>query len=119
MAFIQKIVRNEREMIDIAFKYYSIMSILHNLNLPVRQTQLLAFTAIRGTITPLSAREDFISMFGSSLNSIENMKGILHKQGLLIIQGKMYKVNPNICPDFSQEKFIFQIHINKTEESDS
>lgn len=119
MAFIQKIVRNEREMIDIAFKYYSIMSILHNLNLPVRQTQLLAFTAIRGTITPLSAREEFVKMFGSSMNSVENMKGKLFKQGLLVVNGGMYKVNPQILPDFSQDKYLFQININLTDEADS
>lgn len=112
MAFIQKIVREESEVIDIAIKYYSIMSILHNLNLPVRQIQLLAFTAIRGTITPLPAREEFVKMFSSSLASVENMKGKLYKQGLLVVANDMYRVNPVILPDFSQEVFIFQIKIN-------
>lgn len=119
MAFIQKIQRNERELIDIAVKYYSIMSTLNDLNIPARQIQLLAFTAIRGTITPMSAREEFVKMFSSSLNSLENMKGILYKRKLLVIQNRMYKVNPSILPDFTQDKYIFQISINLMNEDNS
>lgn len=117
MAFVQKIVRNERELIDVAFKYYSMMSILHDLNLPVRQLQLLAFTAIRGTITPLPAREEFVKMFSSSLASVENMKGKLFKKELLVVSKDMYKVNPAILPDFTQENYYFQININLISES--
>lgn len=117
MAFVQKIVRREREIIDIAIKYYSVMSILHNLALTVRQIQLLAFTAIRGTITPLSAREDFVKLFSSSLASVENMKGKLYKEGLFILVKDMYKVNPQILPDFSQDNYIFQINIKREDNS--
>lgn len=112
MAFVQKIVRDETELIDIAIKYYSMLSILQELNLPVRQVQLLAFTAIRGTITPLAAREEFVKMFSSSLASIENMKGKLYKQNLLVLSKDMYKVNPLIIPDFTQDVYVFQITIN-------
>ena len=119
MAFIQKIVRNERELIDIAIKYYSIMNILHNLDIPTRQIQLLAFTAVRGTITPQPARDEFVKLFSSSLASIENMKGKLYKKGLLIESNDMYKVNPDILPDFSQENYIFQLYINLLSENDS
>lgn len=111
MAFVQKIIRKELELIDVAIKYYSILSILQNLALTVRQIQLLSFTAIRGTITPLPAREDFVKLFSSSLPSVENMKGKLHKKGLFVLVKDMYKVNPQILPDFSQNDFIFHINI--------
>lgn len=118
---VQKIRREEEVQMDMAIKYYSIISILNGLKLPKREVELLAFTAIRGTITPLPARQDFVEIFDSSLNSIENMKGRLYRKGLMVKSKEMYRVNPIILPDFLQERLVMQIDIsvkkkNKEEE---
>ena len=99
----QKLMREVRTEIDKGIKYYSLLSALNGLNLSERQIQLLAFTAVRGTITPLAARKEFVSMFKSSLNSVENIKGVLVAKGLIVKIGGMHKVLPGIDLDFSKD----------------
>lgn len=97
---VQKLAIHHEKPIDRAIVYYSVISALNNLKLQKREIELLAFTAIRGTITPLPAREEFVKQFGSSLATIENMKSKLVKSHLIIKDGDMYRVNPTIAPKF-------------------
>lgn len=96
-------IRKETELdeFQVALKYYSILSILNSLGLTQRELELLAFTAVRGTITPLPAREEFVQKFHSSLDSLENIKGKLVKKGLMVKVEDMYRVNPHIALDFT------------------
>jgi hypothetical protein len=106
----QKLMKEVKNDIERGIKYYALLSALNNLNLSERQIQLLAFTAVRGTITPLPARKEFVKMFNSSLNSVENIKGILVDKGLIVKKGGMYKVLDTIDLDFSQE-MVLQIKL--------
>lgn len=99
---VQRLEKELNGKLEKAIAYYSILSALNSLKLPKRQIELLAFTAIRGTITPMSARKEFIETFKSSLNTIENMKGKLTEKGLMINDNGMYKLNPQIDLDFSK-----------------
>ena len=103
-----------------AFKYYSLISILHSYNLTKKQIQLLSFTAIRGTITPPQARKDFQAQFKCPEASINNLKSQLTKKGLLIKDNGQHRVWPKIKPDFSLD-IILQTHMNgqNTETSDN
>lgn len=119
MVSVQKIGNDVDGDLNLAVKYYSILSVIYDLELPTRQIELLAFTAVRGTITPLPARQEFVKLFNSSLNTIENMKGKLYKKGLLIKVKDMYKVNPNISPDFSNDSLVLQLSLKKKQEETS
>lgn len=99
---LQKIAKEYNTPLERALIYYDVLLSLNNIKLRNKELQLLAFTAVRGTITPLSAREEFVKTFDSSLNSIENMKGILVKKGLMVKDGEMYKVLPSITLDFTK-----------------
>lgn len=99
---IQKIAREYDGALERAVTYYEILLSLNGIKLRNKELQLLAFTAVRGTITPLSAREEFIRLFNSSLHSIENMKGILVRRGLLVKDEDMYRVLPAIALDFTK-----------------
>lgn len=100
---IQKLPKKEFEKpIDKAINYYSILSAFYQMKLQRREIELLAFTAVRGTITPLPARNEFVAQFKTSLATIENIKGKLIKMGLLIKDGEMYRVNPAIAPQFDK-----------------
>lgn len=103
---IQTLQKNHEIALDKAITYYSVLCTLNNIKLQKRQLELLAFTAIRGTITPQSAREEFAKLFDTSLDTIENLKGQLTKMGLLINDNKMYRVNPEIMLDFSKPIFL-------------
>lgn len=111
---VQKLMKEVKTEIEMGIKYYSILSALNSLDLSERQLQLLAFTAVRGTITPKPAREEFIKMFGSSKNSLENIKGVLVHMGLLVKIGGMHRVLPSIDLDFSKD-MIFQINLKNKE----
>lgn len=112
----QKFRKDVKTKIDKGIKYYSLISALNDLNLSKRQIQLLAFTSVRGTITPLPAREEFVKMFRSSLNSVENIKGKLVLKGLIVKRNGMFKVLPAIDLDFSKE-LTLQIKITGGEEN--
>lgn len=109
---IQKLFRKEESPISLSIRYFSILSMLFGMELTRKEIELLAFVAVRGTITPVSAREEFITLFGSSKNSIENIKGSLSRKNLLIKVDKKYKVHPQFTSmDFSKD-LILQITLN-------
>lgn len=111
---VQEITKMVKTDVEQGMKYYSVLSALNNLELTNRQIQLLAFTAIRGTITPLSARQEFVELFDSSLNSIENIKGKLVRMGLIVKIGEMYKILPSIDLDFKKD-IVLKIQLNRRE----
>jgi len=108
---LQKLQKGYDRKLDKAIAYYQLISTLNNLNLQTREIELLAFTATRGTITPPSARLEFVKLFGSSLASLENIKCRLIKKKLLYKTGEMYRVIPEIAPDFSRS-IVMQINLS-------
>lgn len=107
---VQRLEKRLPSDIHRAVKYYSILSVLNDLELTDKQVELLAFTSIRGTITSPSARKEFVEMFDSSLPSLENIKGKLVRRGWLTkIEGK-YRVNPRVNLDFTKD-IILQINL--------
>lgn len=108
---VQKLAKHYDKKLDTAIAYYSLLSTLQELNLQRREIELLAFTAVRGTITPPAARREFTERFGSSLATIENVKGKLIRKDLLRKTGDMYRVNPAIALDFSRP-IVMQINLS-------
>jgi len=109
---VQKLRKNYGFKIDKAIAYFSIVNSLNSLKLTKKQIELLAYTSIRGTISSLSAKEDFVRTFGSSIDSINNMISKLYKKKLLIKQkdGKI-KVPKSLTLDFDNQEIVLSITI--------
>lgn len=108
---VQKIKKEYESPIEIALKYYSIILKLNNIPIPNRELELLAFIAVRGTISSPSARDEFIKQFQSTPGTINNMISKLSKLGLIVKQNSKYRVRPSINIDFTNKKYIFNITI--------
>ena len=95
-------LHKELGVLDKALVYYQVISILNNLNLSTRDIQVLAFTNKRGTISSITAKNQFISIFGSTISTVNNTVTKLRKLGLMVkVNGKTI-VNPKLSIDFSK-----------------
>lgn len=111
MVSVQKIKKTYTQM-DMAIAYYSVISVLNHFELTTRELQLLAFTAIRGSITNPAAREDFCQTYKTSQATINNIISRLRKLKLFIKEQNKIRVNPAIALDFNNP-VVLQIVLNK------
>jgi hypothetical protein len=105
---VQKLAKGTRDSLHLAQQYYGIISALNNLNLTERELQLVAYTAVKGSISFARVREEFCITYNSSFPTVNNMVSKLKKSFVLIKQGKQIVVNPRIALDFSKP-LILQI----------
>ena len=96
---LKKIVYTD---IELAIKYYSILSAINNLHLTEREIQLISFTAIKGNITYANVREEFCKTYNSTSPSINNIISKLKRIGIFIKENGKVKVNPIITIDFTK-----------------
>lgn len=108
---VQKLKKEYNGSLEVAIQYVTIISAFNSLHLTKREIQLLAFTALKGNISSGGKKDEFISIFGSSIATIGN---IIHKLGkkklLQHIEGKT-KIHPSLQLDFSKD-IILQLHIH-------
>ena len=97
---LKKIIDSEMEL---ATKYYSILSAINNLHLTEREIQLISFTAIKGNITYANVREEFCKTYNSTSPTINNIISKLKKIGVFIKENGKVKVNPVIVIDFKKD----------------
>ena len=97
---LKKVVDSEMEL---AKKYYSILSAINSLNLTEREIQLISFTAIKGNITYANVREEFCKTYNSTSPTINNIISKLKKVGIFIKENGKVKVNPVIVIDFKKD----------------
>ena len=93
---VQRLKKDVSTDMDLAMKYYSILSAINNLNLTEREIQLVSFTAIKGNITYANVREEFCKTYNSTSPSINNIISKLKKVGIFIKENGKVKVNPVI-----------------------
>lgn len=91
---LQKDIRNEFEL---AKTFFGIISVVNNLELTNRDLQVLAYVAIRGTITGTKRKREFIRLFGSSLASISNTVFKLKTKHFLLRKGTKVVLNPQLA----------------------
>ena len=89
--------------IQLAEKYYSILSAVNSLNLTQREIQLIAFTSIKGNITYANVREEFCKLHNTTSPTINNIISKLKKVGIFIKEGGKVKINPMIVIDFKKD----------------
>ena len=85
--------------LELATKWFSIMSILNNFNLRRMEVSILAFTCLRGDISSKKV-DQFCELFNTTPSSVTNCISRLYKKGFLVKQGKT-KVNPQLFMDFN------------------
>jgi hypothetical protein len=113
----QKIRKTYPSPLEVALIYYQMVAIMNGIHLTTRQLQLVAFTAVKGSISAGGAREEFIKMFKSSRATVNNMISDLQKDEMhrLLVKsgGRAGKitVNPRILLDFSKP---LEVQINLT-----
>lgn len=69
--------------LNLAEKYFAIMSVLNNWNLAKREIQLMAFAAVNGGIGSFKRKKEFIKEYNSSIATIGNIISRLSKTPLL------------------------------------
>ena len=99
-------LNKELGALDKAIVYYQIISVVNNLNLSKREIEVMAYTNKRGTISSATAKQQFISIFGSTVSTINNIITKLRKMGLLVKINRKTVVNPKINLDFNKEVTI-------------
>lgn len=107
---VQKIKKEVSSDLDRAIKYYSVLCAVKDIKLSRRQLELLAFIAVKGTISSPAVRREFVNTFNSSLASLENLKGKLVRKGWLVEVDRKYRVSPGLTADFSKD-MILQINL--------
>lgn len=100
---LQKLKKDVYTDIQLAEKYYSLLSAINDLHLTQREIQLISFTAIKGNITYANVREEFCKTYNSTSPSINNIISKLKKLGIFIKENGKVKVNPVICIDFKKD----------------
>jgi len=103
---VQRLKRNVSTDMQLAEKYYSILSAINNLHLTEREIQLIAFTAIKGNITYANVREEFCKTYKSTSPTINNIVSKLKKIGVFIKENGKVKVNPIISIDFKKDLML-------------
>jgi len=96
---------------EVAKRYYGVLFKVNNIKVKPLEIDLVAFSAINGTITTPPVREEFIRTFQSSKFSFNNMSSRLQKLNILVKKEGKIKVNPIILPDFSSPSFKIEITI--------
>jgi hypothetical protein len=100
---VQRLKKDVSTDMQLAEKYYSILSVINNIHLTEREIQLIAFTAIKGNITYANVREEFCKTYNSTSASINNIISKLKKVGIFIKENGKVKINPIIVIDFTKD----------------
>lgn len=98
----KKITKLYSTSFELAYKYFSVVAALNSIKLANRELELLAFTALKGTISTGGAKHEFITQYGSSMGTIGNIIHVLSGHKLLVKKDKKYIVNPILIVDFNQ-----------------
>jgi TATA-box binding protein (TBP) (component of TFIID and TFIIIB) len=103
---VQRLKLDVSTDMELAEKYYSILSAINNLHLTEREIQLIAFTAIKGNITYANVREEFCKTYKSTSPTINNIVSKLKKIGVFIKENGKVKINPIISIDFKKDLML-------------
>lgn len=100
---VQRLQKSLDDEYIIAEKYYSILSALNNLSLTKREIELVAYTAVRGTISYANTRAEFCKKYETTTATINNIVSKLKKVGIFVKDAGKIRVNPLIVVDFRKD----------------
>lgn len=102
---VQKINIKVEDSFNMAYKYFSVLSILNNIPLVKRDIQLLSY-AISEEKTISDIKGEFIDKFGTSYATVGNIISKLYKLKILEKENKEVRVNPHILIDFNKNLLL-------------
>ena len=97
---------------ELAGYYYSILSVLNNLGMTERETQMVAFAAIKGNISYAHVKKEFCERYKTTPSTINNMVSKLKKVGVLVKENGKVKVNPVLVLNFERD-IVLQVTLTK------
>lgn len=97
----EKINKNLESPFEVAKSYYKILFELNGHFLSNLELDLISFTAVRGFITTVKAKKDFVKEYNTSQATVNNLVSKLRRKGILVKEQGKTKVNPAIVKDFS------------------
>jgi len=103
MIIVQRLKKVIVRDIDVAEKYYAILSTLNGFELTERELQLMAFIAVEGSVSVSERRVKFCEDFKTTSATVNNMVSKLKKKQLLIKREGHIVVNPLITLDFKRD----------------
>lgn len=110
---VQKLKSIDTRILDIAERYYDVLLAVNGIRLAQRQLQLLAFAAVKGTISYNNNKEEFCKLYDSSAATINNIVPKLKKLNLMVKKDKKIVVNPAIALDWSKvDGLLLEIRLN-------
>ena len=107
---IQKIRKSEKDTLAIAEKYYGCIAVINSLKLTEREIQLVAFSAVKGSVSLINVREEFCKVYSTSSPTINNIVSRLKKKGVLIKKNGKVIVTPAIGLNFEKD-IVLEINI--------
>ena len=106
---LQKMVSTE---LEVAQKYYQILSVLNDLKLSEGDIQLIAYVAIKGNLSDEGVREEFCKEYSTSNATINNMVYRLKKKHIFQKEGSKIFVNPVLTSLSFKEEVTLLIKLN-------
>jgi len=100
--------------LDVAIRWYSIISVLNNFKWSPQEIKLLAYMAIEGSISSGGKKEGFCKKFSCPRNSIYNITRTLKDKGVLIKKEGKIVIHPQLLMNFSYPLLI-QLNIDNEE----
>ena len=116
---LQKLKYTISGPLELAEKYFAIISILNNLELAKREIQLLAFTSIRGSIGSETSKQEYVKQYNSSVATVSNIISKLSKTKILMKEQKRYVINKALMLDFNEAIVLGITFEHKKEENGS
>lgn len=100
----QKLGKDFSDSYVMAEVYYSVLSSLNRISLTSREINLLAFMAIRGNISIAKHRQDFCSIYSTTIATLNNTVSSLRKKGF--ITKRDGRIVPSVVLDFSKDVLL-------------
>lgn len=110
----QRIEKKFSTDFEAAKRYYTIVLGLNDIHVTKSEMNLIAFSAVNGTISTPPIKQHFCEQFDIPPGSIYNMICKLRKLGILSKdKDNKIRVNPVIRPDFSKPEMVLIIKISQ------
>ena len=102
---VQKIVKEIPDAYTLAFKYFSILSVVNDMNMVKRDVQLLSY-AISENALISDIKEDFVEKFNSSMPTVGNIISKLYKLKVLEKKKREVSINKAHLLDFNNDLML-------------
>lgn len=113
---VQKMSIRNKDVYEHAYKYFSMISVLNNLELVKRDVQILAYAASQKKMVS-DVKEEFVEKFGSSMATVGNIISKLYRKEVLLKGEKRSAiVNPSLDLDFEKDIYLNVKMVNKNNE---